>query len=131
MQLTIRFSGSKRSDFGCERYEQILLTSLSRFGNRLKQVSLLIEDINGPRGGVDKQCRCVLHLRRMPPIVIEDRDDRVLSLIYRVSNRAAHALSRKMDRRNKAPLQRRKLRQSENNLVADFDEVWKRNLDVA
>ena len=111
MQLTIRFSGGKRSDFGNHDFEEVVQTSLERFQHRLKQVYLYIEDVNGPRGGIDKQCRCVLHLRRMPPVVIQDQDDDMNALIYRVANRAAYALSQKTDRQNKRVLRNRSLRQ--------------------
>lgn len=98
MQLTLHFSGGKRSTFGKHDYEGILTHALERFAHRLKQVSLYVEDVNGPRGGIDKQCRCVLHLRRMPPVVIQDKDESMSSLIYRVANRAAYALSQKAER---------------------------------
>ena len=111
MQLTIRFSGGKRSDFGNHYFEDVVLSSLERFQNRLKQVYLYVEDVNGPRGGIDKQCRCVLHLRRMPPVVIQDQDEDMSTLIYRVANRAAYALSQKTDRHNKRVLKNRNDRQ--------------------
>jgi hypothetical protein len=71
---------------------------------------LYVEDVNGPRGGVDKQCRCVLHLRRMPPVVIQDKDESMNALIYRVANRAAYALSQRTDRRTKRVKQGRSAR---------------------
>ena len=101
MQLNIRFSGGKRTDFGDYDYEHVLLSALERFRHRMKQVCLYVEDVNGPRGGIDKQVRCVLHLRRMPPIVIQDQDESMAALIYRVANRASYSLSRKADRRKK------------------------------
>ena len=91
MQMAIRFSGGKRSDFGDHNYEEVLFSALDRFRHRLKQVTLYVQDINGPRGGIDKQARCVLHLRRMQPIVIQDKDANMNSLIYRVANRASYA----------------------------------------
>lgn len=98
MQLTLRFSGGTRADFGNHDYEEILSSALARFSHRLKQAYLYVEDVNGPRGGIDKQCRCVLHLRRMPPVVIQDQDESMSSLIYRVANRASYALSQKLER---------------------------------
>ena len=108
MQLSVHFSGADRRAFGNHDYEGVLRQSLERFGRRLVRVCLYIEDTNGPRGGEDKQCRCVLHLRRMQPVVIKDRDDNLLSLLYRVANRAAHTLSRRSDRRAKRVRQHRR-----------------------
>lgn len=103
MNLTIRFSGGRRADFGAHDFEGIMTSSLRRFGHRLTHVNLYIEDINGPREGVDKQCRCVLHLRRLPPIVVQDHDESMFSLIHRVANRAAYALSQKTERSSRRP----------------------------
>ncbi len=119
MQLNIRFSGGKRTDFGDHDYEQVLARSLERFQHRLKQVYLYVEDINGPRGGIDKQCRCVLHLRRMPPIVIQDQDESMSALLYRVANRASYALSQKVDRTEKRSKQGRK-RETVSTMEAEY-----------
>lgn len=98
MQLTLRFSGGTRESFGDHDYEGVFATALARFNRRLDQVQLYVEDVNGPRGGVDKQCRCIVHLRGMTPVVIEDQDERIGSLIYRVANRAAYVISQRMHR---------------------------------
>ncbi len=103
MNFAVRFGSGSRADFGDHDIEGILTDSLGRFAHRLKQIYLFIEDTNGPRGGVDKQCRCVLHLRRMAPVVIEDQDESMLALIHRVANRAAYALSQQTARKKKQP----------------------------
>lgn len=121
MQLTLHFSGGKRSTFGKHDYEGILTHALERFAHRLKQVSLYVEDVNGPRGGIDKQCRCVLHLRKMPPVVIQDQDESMSSLIYRVANRAAYALSQKAERIKSRKQRSRATKNSE--MPATSDEL--------
>lgn len=98
MHVTIRFRGTKRPDLGNHDYEDVLKSALARFQHRLRQVYLYVEDVNGPRGGVDLQCRCVLHSRGIPPIVIEDKDASVEALVHRVASRAAYVLSQKVDR---------------------------------
>lgn len=111
MYLTIRFRGGPRSSFGDHDCAGILTHALERFSQRLTQVHLYVADSNGPRGGVDKQCRCVLHLRRRPPVVIQDQDESMYALIHRVANRAAYALSRLADRRSRQS-QRARLQKS-------------------
>lgn len=100
MQISVRFSGSKRSDFGTQEFEQVFSDSLERFARELKQVVLYVEDVNGPKGGRDKQCRCVVYMRRMSPIVIQDTDETMQTLLSRVANRAAYAVSQKLARKN-------------------------------
>lgn len=108
MNFTLRCSGGQRAEFGNHDFEGILLTALKRFSHQLKQVYLYMEDMNGPRGGIDKQCRCVLHLRRLPPIVIQDQDENMQALIHRVANRAAYTLSQSMDRKANRPQRKRR-----------------------
>lgn len=116
MNFAIRFSGSQRTGFGNHDFEGILENSLERFARRLKQVYLYIQDINGPRGGVDKQCRCVLHLRRMPPVVIQDQDESMHALIHRVANRAAYTLSQQAGRKTRQTQRTRRRRER----ITDF-----------
>ena len=98
MHLHVRFVNEDRSTKSPEMIQEILLKQLQRFEHRLRQVQMYIEDVNGPRGGVDKHCRCVLHLRRMAPIVISDSDSSVMAMVHRVADRASHALSRNLER---------------------------------
>lgn len=97
MRFTLRFNGVDQG-VNLHELETILSTAIGPLAHRVKQVFLYIEDVNGPRGGVDKQCRCVLHLRRLRPIVIRDRDENVHALVHRVGDRVVEALRRKKDR---------------------------------
>lgn len=101
MKFTLRFGGGSRAQVGNHEFENILANSLQRFAQRLEHVCLYIADTNGPRGGVDKHCRCVLHVRRMPPVVIRDQDEDTHAMVVRVANRAAFALSQKTKRRTR------------------------------
>ena len=74
--------------------------ALARFENRVQEVKLYVHDVNGPRGGEDLECRCVLHLKKMPPIVIQDRDASLHRLMLRVGSRLVHALTQKLDRKS-------------------------------
>ena len=38
--------------------------SLARFIRHIRSIEILLEDVNGPRGGVDKRCRIDLYLKR-------------------------------------------------------------------
>lgn len=101
MELVIRCKGNKKAYFGCHNYQELILSSLERFQDRVKQVCLYVEDVNGHRRGIDKKCRCVLHLNRMTPIVIQDMDASMNALMHRIVHRAAYVLSQKSDRKVK------------------------------
>ncbi len=106
MDVQIRFASSHLSEVDRHNLEATLVDTLARLRPHVTQVLLYLEDSNGPRGGVDKQCRCVLHLRRMPPVVVRDKDESWFNLINRVANRAAFALSNKLDRKSKMKTRR-------------------------
>ena len=97
MHVTLRFNGAAQ---GVDRrdLEKIILDSVEPLAYRVKQVFVYIEDVNGPRGGVDKQCRSVLHLRHLSPVVIRGRDHNIYALVHRIADRAVEALRRKKDR---------------------------------
>jgi ribosome-associated translation inhibitor RaiA len=70
-----------------------------RFSDRIRLIDVFLRDENGPKKGVDKTCRVVVHLAGMPRIVIEDRSEEVHCLLMKVSARLRQALSRKLGSR--------------------------------
>lgn len=44
--------------------QRAVSTSLGRFIRHIRSIEVLLEDFNGPRGGVDKRCRIDLYLKR-------------------------------------------------------------------
>jgi hypothetical protein len=101
MNLQLHIHGIEVSRRGRQRIEDVVTTSLARWEHRIQSVSLSLRDTNGPRGGRDLECRCVVSLSGLPSIVISDSDASVQTLTYRVANRAAFNVSQKIDRRNK------------------------------
>jgi putative sigma-54 modulation protein len=99
MDLNVYFGNLKPAQAVREQVSELMLRSFASFHTYIRHISLTITDVNGPKGGVDKQCHCVLHLKRMPPIVIRDRDESYLGLFHRVANRASHVLSQRVDRK--------------------------------
>lgn len=98
MHLNVYFSGWKPSPILRDNIVQGMTDTLDRFRGHIRLVNVYLEDVNGPKGGVDKLCRCVLHLKRMQPIVIEDRDQTLSVLLDRVASRVAFTLRKRIDR---------------------------------
>lgn len=46
---------------------------LGKFGSAIERASVRVEDVNGPRGGVDKRCRIKVVLSGLPSVVIDER----------------------------------------------------------
>ncbi|MDQ3263924.1 MAG: HPF/RaiA family ribosome-associated protein [Myxococcota bacterium] len=81
-----------------EHIERRLHFALSRFGPELRSVRVLLEDVNGPRGGVDKRCQLTLRGPRVGNITIEEMSADASAAVDIAADRAARALARSLDR---------------------------------
>jgi putative sigma-54 modulation protein len=72
--------------------------ALSRLSSRINQVEVHLTDINGPRGGVDTQCRVHVRLDQGEPVVVEDIDQDLTLLINRSLARAGQAVERRISK---------------------------------
>ncbi len=71
----------------------------SRFGERIGQVLVRMDDINGERGGVDKRCRIVIEAIPRQTVVAEALSADMYASISQAARRAETALSRTLQRR--------------------------------
>ncbi len=99
MQLSLRFNGGDTTPAARRNLTETVDAALSRFASHLRHVTLSVTDINGPRGGKDKHCRCVLHLKGAQPIVIEDIDFSVGGAIHHALERAVYTVTQRISRR--------------------------------
>ena len=74
--------------------------AFDQFGQWVQGVSLALEDLNGPKGGVDKRCRVKVSIPRHPEVVVEGRGAEVIAVVNDAIDRAAQALSRLRGRRH-------------------------------
>ena len=74
--------------------------ALSRFEPRISGLTAVLEDVNGPRGGVDKLCRIIVRLQRGQEVVIRQEDDDLPRCITRAAERAGRAVARSLERLN-------------------------------
>jgi putative sigma-54 modulation protein len=104
MKIDVHVNGIEVTDDTLTLLRQRLESELERLGRRLHRVHVHIADINGSKGGIDKLCRVVAHIRRQPALVVEDRDGDLKALIGRIGDRVGQAAGRRLDRpRNRGP----------------------------
>ncbi len=72
--------------------------ALGRFASRIQRVSVRLRDINGPKGGQDKNCQILLFLRGGAQLVIEKRAIGWLEAIDAAAFSAGRALARVVSR---------------------------------
>ena len=88
------------SEQGIQQSESKLAASLSRFGRHIRSAELHLSDINGPRGGLDKECRLLVRLRRGGDVVATVRDDSISVAIGRAIKRMERTVARRIEKQS-------------------------------
>ena len=78
--------------------ERRLGFALGRFGNRIDRVTVRLEDLNGPRGGVDKRCRIEACVVRSGKLQVEVMDAEIEPAVDRAADRIARRVNNDLDR---------------------------------
>lgn len=86
--------------------ESKLVRRLGKFADSIERVSLRTEDVNGPRGGVDRVCRIKVVLYGLPSVVHEKRDATLNAAIDLALAGVERAVRRRLQRRRMKPLKR-------------------------
>ena len=79
---------------------------LGKFADSIERVSLRTEDVNGPRGGIDRVCRVKVVLRGLSSVVIEKRDAALNAAVALALDGAKRAVRKSLQRRRMKPLRR-------------------------
>ncbi|MGK0499617.1 MAG: hypothetical protein ACJAYG_001259 [Oceanicoccus sp.] len=73
--------------------------AFARTRRLIKAVVIAITDINGPKGGVDKQCKVIIKSYGLSDIVITERQSEIKSAIDRGITRASRNFVQQMKRK--------------------------------
>jgi len=108
MHISIVHRNGTLTDSTREFAERRLLFALSRFAPRVDRVSVVIDDVNGPRGGVDKSCRVQVYLERLGMVTATFTDTELEPALARAADRIGRAVTRTVERNQQ--IDRRSLR---------------------
>jgi len=87
--------------------ERRLRFALDCFTRRISKVRVKLEDLNGPRGGIDKCCQLAISLEASLRIVMENRASNVYTASDGVAAKAGCYIGRKLKRpHGRSPLRR-------------------------
>jgi hypothetical protein len=72
---------------------------LGKLAASIERVSVRVEDVNGPRGGIDHACRVKVVLSGLPSVVVVEQDASLAAAIDRALGGAERAVRRAVQRR--------------------------------
>lgn len=101
MELTITDLNVGLSNENVSRIRQKTRRMFAKICDNVKGINVTVDDINGPKGGKDKNCRIVIRTIGMPDIVIKENQASVMSAVNASLSRARGALLRKVKRKQK------------------------------
>ncbi len=82
---------------------QGLGAKLGKYAGAIERVSVRVEDVNGPRGGVDKICRIKVVLSGLPSVIFESQATSLNDAINGALIGAERGVRRSVQRRNTKP----------------------------
>lgn len=89
MKLEIRSLNERLEPADHELIERRVLYALGRFGHRVQRVMVRLQDLNGPRGGLDKRCHIEARVAGHGVLVAEVRDVELEPAVSRAAERIA------------------------------------------
>ena len=98
MKIDVRFRGLEPSDALRDHAVRRIHFHLSRFGHEISSVLVRISDVNGPKGGVDKQCQVTVRGRRLSDVIIDDLSGDAYSAVDMAVERVGRAVGRDIER---------------------------------
>jgi putative sigma-54 modulation protein len=101
MELELRHKGVKIGQSFRDRITSHIQSALGRFAQRIRGVRILLTDINGQRGGVDKYCGIAVQLSGGRTIRAQDLNTQAEAAFYFAMDSAAQAVGRELERRHK------------------------------
>ena len=100
MEIVVVDKQKLLSDAAIQKAESRAHAAFAKFGFNVISVNISVIDVNGPRGGVDKECRVVVNLRKMKDLAVTVQDESLSKALPSAINRAARSVGRLLDRRS-------------------------------
>lgn len=100
MRIDVRCRQLEESDTISSHAHRRLRFALARFEPQIMRVRVTVEDLNGPKGGIDKRCSIVMSGKwSEAPVVIDTQASSWAEAVDRACDAAARAVARGLARR--------------------------------
>ncbi len=92
--------------------ERRLRFALGRFGASVKEVRVRLTDLNGPKGGVDKECLIIVRLQKGGEVIVQGSGKDCTATLNYCADRISRAVERDLSRNRTASIRRMRRKQS-------------------
>ncbi len=103
----IRAVGTELDDADRNYIRRKLGRKLGRFAFSIERASVRVEDVNGPRGGIDKRCRIKIVLTGLPSVLVDEQHHALQAAIDGALVRVERAVRRAVEERRTTLLKTR------------------------
>jgi putative sigma-54 modulation protein len=101
MQLDVRLKGITIDRSLREQIVDHFDAAFRRLSPRIRAVTVRLEDTNGPRRGVDKNCQIAVQLHRGGTLRSDHTDTDLIAAVNLATDRVTHAVVRRLERRRR------------------------------
>ncbi|MBN2193243.1 MAG: HPF/RaiA family ribosome-associated protein [Polyangiaceae bacterium] len=98
MNVNVRFHGVPRSEHLRIHTTRRVAFGLGRYSPEVSAVLVRIEDVNGPRGGMDQRCHVSVSGPRVGRLEVEDFGTNPYAVVSAAVERIARATGRRLER---------------------------------
>jgi hypothetical protein len=99
IHFSLRARGLRLTKTHGREVRRILTSALGRLAHRVRIVRVWLEDVNGPRGGVDNLCRIDIEFRRRGVISVSASASDELAAAAKAARRARELIDRRVKKR--------------------------------
>ncbi len=99
MQIDIVSNGFDLTAALREFVDRRLTAALDQHSNHVRRVQVRLEDVNGPRGGVDKRCAVIVHLLQRSAARVQTKRADLYDAITDTAHKLREIVGRRIERR--------------------------------
>ncbi|HOB76578.1 MAG TPA: ribosome-associated translation inhibitor RaiA [Phycisphaerae bacterium] len=73
-------------------------SALDQLDHMVQEITVRLEDVNGPKGGVDKRCHATVYLRAGGTVVVDEVNSDMYAAASLVADRLKNVIGRKVQK---------------------------------
>lgn len=99
MKILVNNKQKLLSEDALSKWESRIASALSKFGENIESTELTIRDVNGPKGGCDKECQIIVNMRKMGGVLLTMKDSSLSKVLSSSIQRVERMVARRIERK--------------------------------